>query len=192
MAAVLIKGSCWVTSFMRILTLDTSSRAADQTYGTLNSTIWTTIEANTAIMCASLMVALAPLAAFFKKMFPRGISLPCISIPRIALPPSLQSSRQDKDTVASDRPRFLHRLRSRSRLARGSPKTTWDDQAGATLLEVQTRASDNTVPSDGPPSDYKAFEVDPNAIPLGRIAKTTHLNVAYSKDGEDLKDKRFF
>lgn len=53
-------------------TLNTGSKAKDQIYGTLNSTIWTTIEANTAIICACLPMLKSPLAALFPRLFPRG------------------------------------------------------------------------------------------------------------------------
>ena len=53
-------------------TLDTGSKAKDQMYGTLNSTIWTTIEANTAIICACLPMLKSPLTALFPRLFPRG------------------------------------------------------------------------------------------------------------------------
>ena len=53
-------------------TLDTGSKAKDQMYGTLNSTIWTTIESNTAIICACLPMLKSPLATLFPRLFPRG------------------------------------------------------------------------------------------------------------------------
>ena len=53
-------------------TLEHGSKAKDQIYGTLNSTIWTTIEANTAIICACLPMLKSPLAALFPRLFPRG------------------------------------------------------------------------------------------------------------------------
>ena len=53
-------------------TLNTGSKAKDQMYGTLNSTIWTTIEANTAIICACLPMLKSPLTALFPRLFPRG------------------------------------------------------------------------------------------------------------------------
>lgn len=53
-------------------TLGASAASADQTYGTLVSTIWTTIEASTAIICACLPMLKAPLAHLFPRLFPRG------------------------------------------------------------------------------------------------------------------------
>lgn len=53
-------------------TLKTGSKAKDQLYGTLNSTIWTTIESNTAIICACLPMLKSPLAALFPRLFPRA------------------------------------------------------------------------------------------------------------------------
>lgn len=51
-------------------TLKTGSKSPDQTYGTLDSTIWTTVEANTAIICACLPMLKRPLSAFFPRLFP--------------------------------------------------------------------------------------------------------------------------
>ena len=52
-------------------TLDISSKSNDQTYGTLNSTIWTTVEANTGIICACLPMLKKPLSCLFPHAFPR-------------------------------------------------------------------------------------------------------------------------
>ena len=48
--------SVCITSILRMTTLDFASMAIDRTSGTLSSTIWTTVEANTAIICACLPV----------------------------------------------------------------------------------------------------------------------------------------
>lgn len=65
-------GGLYVSLVRALLCLNTGSKAKDQTYGTLNSTIWTTIEANTAIICACLPMLKSPLAALFPRLFPRG------------------------------------------------------------------------------------------------------------------------
>lgn len=69
---VLIVFSVCITSILRMTTLNSSSKSTDRTYGNLNSTIWTTIEANTGIICACLPMLKAPLTALFPKLFPRG------------------------------------------------------------------------------------------------------------------------
>jgi len=55
-------------------TLNSGSKSVDQTYGTLNSTIWTTIEANTGIICACLPMLKGPLTSLFPWLFPPGSS----------------------------------------------------------------------------------------------------------------------
>ncbi|EFW19687.1 hypothetical protein D8B26_007883 [Coccidioides posadasii str. Silveira] len=50
-----------ITSILRMTTLKVSSEAADQSYGTLISTMWTTIEANAGIICACLPMLRIPL-----------------------------------------------------------------------------------------------------------------------------------
>ncbi|KAI1917320.1 hypothetical protein LOZ65_005089 [Ophidiomyces ophidiicola] len=54
------------TSILRMKTLDVSSKSPDPSHGTLISTMWTTIEANTGIICACLPMLRIPLAQFLK------------------------------------------------------------------------------------------------------------------------------
>lgn len=54
-------------------TLDQGSKTHDQTYGTYKSTIWTTIECNTGIICACLPMMKAPLTWLFPRLFPQSI-----------------------------------------------------------------------------------------------------------------------
>ncbi|KAK2873395.1 hypothetical protein FQN49_002393 [Arthroderma sp. PD_2] len=58
------------TSIARMLTLDTSSKASDVNEGTTLSTLWTTIEANTAIICACLPMIRIPLSKIVPSLFP--------------------------------------------------------------------------------------------------------------------------
>ena len=51
-------------------TLDRSSRAADPTAGTLVSTMWTTIEASSAVVCACLPMVRTPVQRLVPKLFP--------------------------------------------------------------------------------------------------------------------------
>lgn len=66
--SILMDDSVCVTSVLRITTLKTSSTTIDQTYGTLVSTTWTTVEANLGIMCACLPTMKAPLARLFPRL----------------------------------------------------------------------------------------------------------------------------
>lgn len=65
--------SVCITSILRMMTLDQGSKARDQTYGTYKSTIWTTVECNTGIICACLPMMKAPLTWVFPKLFPQSI-----------------------------------------------------------------------------------------------------------------------
>ncbi|KAL9035102.1 MAG: hypothetical protein Q9214_006742, partial [Letrouitia sp. 1 TL-2023] len=60
------------TSILRMTTLKVSSKAMDATYGTMVSTLWTTVETNTAIVCACLPTLKAPLAKWFPRLFSRS------------------------------------------------------------------------------------------------------------------------
>ena len=60
----------FATSILRFTTLDVASKAQDTTYGTLKSTIWTTIEASTAIVCACLPMVRTPIQKLFPRIFP--------------------------------------------------------------------------------------------------------------------------
>ena len=50
-------------------TLDSSSKSPDPTYGSLVSTVWTTIEANTGIICACLPMLKQPLVKIWPRLF---------------------------------------------------------------------------------------------------------------------------
>lgn len=52
-------------------TLKAGSKSIDRTYGTYVSTIWTTIEANTGIICACLPMLRSPLSRVFPRLFLR-------------------------------------------------------------------------------------------------------------------------
>jgi hypothetical protein len=60
----------FATSILRMTTLDRSSKAPDTTAGTLISTMWTTIEASTAIVCACLPMVRTPVQRLVPKLFP--------------------------------------------------------------------------------------------------------------------------
>ena len=52
--------------------LKPGSRAVDQTYGTMGSTLWSVIEPNTGILCACLPLLKVPIMAWFPKFFARS------------------------------------------------------------------------------------------------------------------------
>jgi hypothetical protein len=60
----------FATSILRMTTLDHSSKAPDVTAGTLISTMWTTIEASTAIICACLPMLRTPVQRLLPRLFP--------------------------------------------------------------------------------------------------------------------------
>jgi hypothetical protein len=60
----------FATSILRFTTLDVASKAHDTTFGTLKSTMWTTIEACTAVICACLPMIRTPIQRLFPKIFP--------------------------------------------------------------------------------------------------------------------------
>lgn len=60
----------FATSILRFTTLDVASKAHDTTFGTLKSTMWTTIEASTAIVCACLPMIRTPIQRLFPRIFP--------------------------------------------------------------------------------------------------------------------------
>lgn len=57
-------------SILRMTTLDVSSKSIDATHGTLISTMWTMIEASTAIVCACLPMLRTPIQRLVPKIFP--------------------------------------------------------------------------------------------------------------------------
>ncbi|MCJ1259068.1 hypothetical protein MMC24_006903 [Lignoscripta atroalba] len=70
-----VGGFVCLTSILRMTTLNPASKSNDQTFGTLISTTWTTIEANTGIICACLPVLKAPLSLIFPRLFSSHISI---------------------------------------------------------------------------------------------------------------------
>jgi hypothetical protein len=83
------------TSILRMTTLDQSSKALDPTQGTLLSTMWTTIEASTAIVCACLPMLRTPVQRLVPKLFPsqpasvtgrKGRGAPIAKTPAVVAP----------------------------------------------------------------------------------------------------------
>jgi hypothetical protein len=57
---------------MRMTVLERGANAADSSYNSLNSTIWSAVECNMAIICASLPMLKGALSYLFPRLFPRG------------------------------------------------------------------------------------------------------------------------
>ena len=51
--------------------LKPGSKATDQTYGTMSSTLWSVVEPNTGVLCACLPLLKVPIMAWFPKFFAR-------------------------------------------------------------------------------------------------------------------------
>lgn len=152
-------------------TLEKSSKSADPTWGTLNSTIWTTIEADTGIICACLPSLKAPLTKIFPKLFPRG-------------------SYEDYSNGSSG-PRGAFR---RASTAKNLPPSAYDGW-GRPKESMNTDKRTPTVTSDsielGKPasgngskgtSSDGTYGMDSKDVPMGHISKTTHVNVQYGDE----------
>lgn len=66
--AVLTLDSTTLTSILRATTLHPSAASTDLTHGYLTSTIWTTIEVNTGIVCANLPIMQAKMPFLYSKV----------------------------------------------------------------------------------------------------------------------------
>jgi len=152
--------SVCVTSVLRMTTLRTGGQAQDQTFGTLNSTIWTTIEANTGIICACLPMLKTPLARLFPRYFPRK--------PEGSANGTLQShGGTPPNTLAWDAHGMAYRM---------SPPVP--------VISKESRGTSNDVSNiSNPSSPVGDGHIMPKAaMPKGVITKTTSVNVQYSED----------
>ncbi|MCJ1453889.1 hypothetical protein MMC28_004238 [Mycoblastus sanguinarius] len=151
-------GFVCITSILRMTTLDTGSKNQDQTYGTLNSTIWTTIEANTGIICACLPMLKSPLAFLFPRLFPRNSYTDYSSRSDVVSrgPSRVTASRDGESPAAYD---GWGRLQS---------------QRPINLIRVPVPAKlSSDTSSDG------TFGMSCQDIPMGHITKTVHVDVKY-------------
>ena len=150
-----------------MITLDTSSRATDKTWGNLHSTVWTTIEADTGIICACLPMLKTPLATLFPRLFPRG--------------------KYANGSDGSGSIRHVHGIAFPRK-----PTSAYDDwgklkETGA--YPVDTRMSGSTIEGNMPPgkisrndSSNGGLGMHGEDVPLGQITKTTHVNIQYGDD----------
>jgi hypothetical protein len=96
------------TSILRMMTLDQSSKALDPTQGTFLSTMWTTIEASTAIVCACLPMLRTPVQRLVPRLFPsqaasetgrKGKRAPVAKTPAVVSPGAGASARVQMASV---------------------------------------------------------------------------------------------
>ena len=137
-------------------TLDISSKSNDQTYGTLNSTIWTTVEANTGIICACLPMLKKPLSCLFPKAFPRQLG---------------------NSSYPSSGFRTLSRQRN-------SPVGTYNNGWSHLDSKTQPRKSsdDTAVVKTSSGSGYGKYGIERHDIPLASITKTSTMDIRYVND----------
>ncbi|KAL9125991.1 MAG: hypothetical protein Q9217_004886 [Psora testacea] len=154
-----------VTSILRMTTLKSGSRAHDVTYGTLNSTIWTAIEANTGIMCACLPMLKAPLMAMFPRLFRQS----SYGTREPSGPP--HSHRLPSDATSPHSPHFSIPL------SPGFGK--YNESNDHFQPAVQTHISTGTEGKSAGSSDCSGddtFGTTGHGVPLGYIAKTTNVD----------------
>ncbi|KAL9134164.1 MAG: hypothetical protein Q9175_004658 [Cornicularia normoerica] len=159
-------GFVCITSILRMTTLKTGSKAKDQLYGTVNSTIWTTIEANTAIVCACLPMLKSPLAALFPRLFPRG------SVDEYS---NTSNAARRRGAASHDR---------------NSPPTAYNGWGRLENKKQSQRSRMSTTISKAPArkgssldsSSEDTCRTDSRDIPMGNISKTTHVDVQYGND----------
>ena len=134
-------------------TLDTGSKATDQVFGTLNSTIWTTVEANTGIICACLPMLKKPLTVLFPKIFPRA------SIPSRYRGSNSNSRRTNSSIPAASSSWGRKSIKKPSLPILSGPNVTAKNGPGS---KPTTASSDNTSGME---------------FPMGNITKTTSVKV---------------
>jgi hypothetical protein len=129
------------TSILRMTTLGQSSKTLDPTQGTLLSTMWTTIEASTAILCACLPMLRTPVQRLVPRLFPsqaasetgcRGKRAPVAKTPAV-VPTGAGASAHGVESVPKERVQTAS--------ANGSAMWMTTD-AGAGVVSRQTRPTD--------------------------------------------------
>ena len=139
-------------------TLDVSSKSNDQTYGTLNSTIWTTIEANTGIICACLPMLKKPLSCLFPQAFPR---------------------QSGNSSYPSSGFRTLSRHRSSPV---GTYNNGWSHLDSKTKPPISKSSGDTAVGKTSGGSGDGEYGIERHDIPLASITKTSTVDVRYVND----------
>ncbi|MCJ1481570.1 hypothetical protein MMC06_001729 [Schaereria dolodes] len=149
-------GFVCVTSILRMITLNPASKSTDQTYGTLISTTWTTIEANTGIICANLPVLKAPLSMLFPRLFNSHLSIgESLSLGR----------RYSRRTPAST--------------SRENSAASRRDQYGDTLtLNPSNTSTERPMTGE---STESIVRVESTGPPIRGIKKTTDVKVQFAE-----------
>lgn len=161
--------------------LKPAAKAPDAVYGTLKSTIWTTIEANTGIFCACMPTLKAPIAAWIPSSLRRSPPTATNGGPAsgdIALytiggsdrqGPSGQDQQTSKDSASSAeefRPRFNVRMPYANSDHTGASTHTFASQEAAAALG---KDEEDRLPANAP------------AIELGTISKKVDVKVQFEK-----------
>lgn len=172
-------------------TLKTGSQNKDQTFGTLNSTIWTTIEANTGIICACLPMLKTPLARLLPRYFPQGSQGSAESNPHSghAIPASRNAHRAPP-TTPNWKSRWLSSNASRG--ARDYPQ--WDNHGMPIRLTPKPAMPPSpssasygtaTYPAEKPSQEISSAslqETNRVACPKNVITKATSMDVQYADE----------
>ena len=162
--------SVCITSIFRVTTLQPSSTSPDQIYGTLISTIWTTIEANTGIICACLPMLKKPLTMLFPRLFPRG------SYHSAGYLPSNNATTPRRNSKFIWRTGWFRLGRDRRSTPAISPPVGFDPPPRDTFR-------------DDTPESF-LFSLGQNATPLqampsGRITRTTDVEVQFGAGADE-------
>ncbi|KAA6408501.1 MAG: integral membrane [Lasallia pustulata] len=154
-------GFVCVTSVLRMTTLNPASKSADQTYGTLISTTWTTIEAGTGIICACLPMLKAPLTLIF---------------PRLLLNSSNKDAHGSQVRPAHHARRDAGHESMEQNKKKASTFENWGrPESNEDLIPVPALNSVKPRTME----DQSFGKNDGKNIPMGIISKTTDVSVCY-------------
>ena len=165
-------------------TLDIASKSTDQTYGTLLSTTWTTVEANTGIICACMPMLRGPLSCIFPRLFASNTnSAESLGHSRRFCHSSISNYTTRAYTTRSRCPRLAPTLPPPSNLASRSPTCTgWVHRPAPVKgepppLHAQCELSISSHESQDP--IILTVPIEGQLIPMGTISKTTDVEIRY-------------
>ena len=181
---VLIFASVCVTSVLRMTTLDVASKSTDQTYGTLLSTTWTTVEANTGIICACMPMLRGPLTWIFPRLFASNTNSANSSGHSWRFRrPSVSTYTTRAYTTRSRGPRLAATLAPPANFAPRSPTCSgWVHRPAPAEGKPppQYRQREVSLASHGSQDPIiLALPTDDQPIPMGTISKTTDVEVRF-------------
>ena len=162
-----------VTSILRTTTLENDSKAPDPTSGTFTSAIWTSIEANTGIICACLPMLKQPLTKIWPRLF------------------SNRSRSQSYSSSTSHRARTNSTATHQSRLT-ARRATINHHRFQFKVLQSKRKDGDielgNLMPpqrKQNPPSTRESEDhsvrYGENEVPQGQISKTTDVDIRFDE-----------